>query len=118
MSTITMDIPDDLVERLKPVEDQLPQILALGLREWYAASQLDLTGAAEVLEFLAELPAPAEILALRPSAEMQVRVTELLDKNRTVGLTTAEAREWEQYEYLEHLVRVAKAKAYARLYPS
>lgn len=115
MSTLTLNIPDDLVEQLKPVEQALPQILVLGLREWYAASQPHFVGAAQVMEFLAGLPAPAEILALRPTSELQARVSALLDKNRAEGLNAAETQEWEQYAYLEHLVRLAKANAYAKL---
>ena len=52
-----------------------------------------------------------EILSLRPSNALQSRVQELLEKNREEGLTPAEEQEWQQYEYLEHLVRMAKARA-------
>jgi uncharacterized protein YnzC (UPF0291/DUF896 family) len=52
-----------------------------------------------------------EILSLRPSDALQSRVRELLEKNREEGLTPAEEQEWQQYEYLEHLVRMAKARA-------
>ena len=34
-----------------------------------------------------------------------------MEKNRKVDLTDDEEAEWQRYEYLEHLVRVAKAKA-------
>ena len=67
------------------------------------------------LDFLASLPEPEEIVALRPSKVLEDRVRDLLEKNRTVGLTADEQREWEQYEYLEHLVRRAKARAYLKL---
>lgn len=116
MSPIIVSVPDELAEQLKPVENQLPRILALGLRELYAQEQPHFAGSAQVLEFFAGLPTPDEILALQPSTELQTRVSELLEKNRTEGLSTSEAQEWEQYEYLEHLVRLAKAKAYAKLY--
>ena len=116
MSPITVSIPDELAQQLKPVEQQLPRILALGLRELYATAQPRFAGAAQVLEFFAALPTPEEILALQPANELQERVSELLEKNRAEGLSTSEAQEWEQYEYLEHLVRLAKAKAYAKLH--
>lgn len=35
---ITLNVPDELATRLRPVEDQLPQILEWGLRELSAAS--------------------------------------------------------------------------------
>lgn len=72
MSAITLHIPDDLAERLPGREDQLAQILELGLRE------IDITpggfaGTSDVLELLASLPAPEAILALRPSEQLQQR---------------------------------------------
>jgi len=54
-------------------------------------------------------------LALRPSETLQAQITALLDKNRSEGLTPNEELAWEQYQYLEHLVRIAKAKAYLKL---
>ncbi len=112
---VTLDIPEELATRLNLLEDQLPQILELGLRELNAISQTGFTGMAEVLEFLAQLPAPEEIIALRPSEALQARITSLLEKNRTQGLTSVEEQVWEHYQYLEHLVRIAKAKAYLKL---
>lgn len=112
---IRVDIPDELALRLSPLQDQLPQILELGLREWNAMGQSGFSGLAEVLEFLANLPASEEILALQPSEMLQQQVEQLLEKNRTIGLTADEERSWQQYEYVEHLVRMAKAKALLKL---
>lgn len=113
--TLTLDLSEDLEGRLRPFEDQLPQILELGLRELNAVAQPGFAGIAEVLELLAGLPSPEEILALRPSPALQDRINALLEKNRTQGLTQTEEQEWERFQYLEHLVRIAKAKAKARL---
>ena len=112
---IKVEIPDELAFRLSPLQDQLPQILELGLREWNAIGQSGFSGLAEVLEFLANLPSSEEILALKPSETLQQQITSLLEKNRTVGLTIEEERLWQQYEYIEHLVRMAKAKALLNL---
>ncbi len=112
---ITLDLPEELVSRLSSLEDKLPQILELGLRELNASSQTGFAGIAEVLEFLATLPTPEEIIALRPSEALQTQISSLLEKNRTQGLTPAESQIWEQYQYLEHLIRIAKAKAYLKL---
>jgi len=112
---ITLNIPEEMVIRLRSVEEHLPQILELGLREFNATAQSGFEGIAEVVEVLAGLPNPEEILALRPSDTLQARIRALLEKNRTEGLTAAEAREWAQYEYLEHVVRLAKARAALKL---
>lgn len=115
LAPVTFEISSELANRLRPFESQVSRILELGLREFDATEQTGFEGAAEVLELLATLPTPEEILALRPSRPLQNRVRELLEKNRNAGLNADEEREWEQYQYLEHLVRVAKARAYAKL---
>jgi hypothetical protein len=112
---VTLDIPEELAAQLGPLEAHLPKILELGLRELNASAQAGFEGAAEVLEFLAKLPTPEEIIDLHPSEALQTQVSALLEKNRTEGLTSSEERQWQRYQYLEHLVRIAKAEAYAKL---
>ncbi len=112
---MSLDLSEDLAARLRPHRDELPRILELGLREMRAAEQPGFKGMAEVLETLAALPTPQEVLALRPSPALAERLRALLDKNRTEGLSPDEEREWEGYQYMEHLVRIAKAKALAAL---
>ena len=112
---ITLDIPEELVTRLRPLEAQLPRILELGLRGLHTAAQPGFEEVADVLEVLAKLPTPEEVLALRPSEALQTRMSALLEKNRTEGLSPAEEQEWEQYQYLEHIVRLAKAQASLKL---
>ena len=77
MQQITIDVPDEIAMRLASRPNELPQILALGLREVNAnLSQ----GLSEVLEFLVKQPQPQEILALRLSTEVQAEVDLLLEK--------------------------------------
>src|SRR5262249_44989097 len=111
---VTLNIPDELAGRLRRLqlsEDQLRRVLELGLQKWNTAQPSEFAGVADVLETLARLPTPEEVLALRPAAALQARLQTLLEKNRTAGLLPEEEREWEQYQYLEHLVRLAKAQA-------
>lgn len=115
MIPITFNISEELSLRLRPLESQLPQILELGMRELNASSQPGFKGAADILEFLASLPSPEEIIAMRPSQALQNQIDTLLEKNRTSQLTPQEEQLWEQYQYLEHLIRIAKAKAYVKL---
>ena len=118
MSAITLQLPDELALRLRGHEDRLPEILELGLRNISANSQAGFEGANDVLEMLAQLPSPQEVMALSPSAQLSARVVELLAINRESGLNAIEQREWERYEYLEHLVRMAKSNANRRLIES
>lgn len=108
---VIVDLPDDLASELQSHQGQLPRILELGLRELAAPLGSAYEGTTQVLETLATLPTPEEVLLLRPSAALQARITELLERNRAQGLSESEEKEWQRYEYVEHLVRIAKAKA-------
>jgi hypothetical protein len=118
MASITLSLPDDLASQLRARPEQLPRILELGLRELNAGGQAGFDGAADVLELLAALPSPQEIVNLRPSPRLASRVAELIEKSKAGELSRAEEEDWERYEYLEHLVRMAKAAAQLRLSPS
>lgn len=108
---LTLEISDELANELKRVEGDLAKILELGLREHKASTSQGFSGAAELLEFLATLPSPDEILSLQPSSPVQERVSFLTQKAKSDGLSHDEEAEWEQYQYLEHLVRMAKIAA-------
>ncbi|WP_438021800.1 hypothetical protein [Sorangium sp. So ce233] len=115
MAAITLDLPDELADRLRSLSDRLPSILELGLRELDASSVISFSGAADILELLASLPTPEEVLALEPSPQLQTRTSELLYKSRTAGLSPAEEAEWQHHQFVEHLVRLAKATAGLKL---
>lgn len=112
---ITIDVPEALLTKLNALEQSLPQVLELGINELSARPQPGFTGFAEVLEFLADLPTSEEILALRPSETLQAQINQLAEKHKAEALTPQEQQLWQQYEYLEHLVSMAKAKAYLKL---
>jgi hypothetical protein len=64
----------------------------------------------EVAEFLAKLD-PEKLLELKPSAEVQDRVEELIEKKKESGLTPDEQYELDRYLALEYLISLAKARA-------
>ncbi len=106
---ITVTLPDELATRLQPVRNQLPQILEMGIREWEAHQSAGFAGLVDVMKTLTTVPAPHEVLALRPSPVLQDRINELLEKSQRSSLSLDEQMEWDQYEYVEHLVRLANA---------
>ena len=108
MVKVTVQIPPKLALWLQPVQDRLVEIIELGLRA-ITPAQYGLHS--EVIEFLACGPTSQDIIAFRPSVEAQARVTELLDKNRTGTLTPAEQAELDQYERLDYLITLVKARA-------
>jgi hypothetical protein len=115
MASITVSLPDDLAAQLRTQQQQLPRILEMGLRELNASGQSGFDGAADVLELLAALPTPEEILKLRPTPRLSARVAEMVEKSRNGEMTPLDEEDWQRYEYLEHLVRVAKAAAQRKL---
>lgn len=113
---VTLDLPEPLALDLTRRKRQSAAIVSAGLREVCAGSgRAGFNGLAAVLEKLASLPSAKEVLALRASKALQDRIEELLEKNRNEGLNRSEQEEWERYELVEHLVRIAKVRALAQL---
>jgi hypothetical protein len=65
----------------------------------------------EVINFLAAGTSPDNIVAFRPSEEVRLRVAHLIELDKSDALTPEEKSELEHYVQLEHLMRLAKARA-------
>lgn len=65
----------------------------------------------EVVDFLAAGRSPAEIVEFRPSEEARARVYDLVAREKGDGLSAEEAMELDDYMWLEHLMRLTKARA-------
>ncbi len=65
----------------------------------------------EIVDFIASGVTPEDILRFHPSEEAQERVRALIAKEKTTGLTPEERVELDHYLYLEHIMRLAKARA-------
>ena len=65
---------------------------------------------AEVADLLATRPTRDEILAFRPSEEVETRFAELIAKQRAGGLSDGEQEEFEQFQQTEMLLRLLKAR--------
>ncbi len=65
----------------------------------------------EVIDFLAAGASPRELAEYRPSAEARARVADLLSKEKTASLSSEEAAELQNYLQLEHIMRLASARA-------
>lgn len=64
----------------------------------------------EVAEFIASVN-PAKVLAFRPSEETKQRVSDLIEREKSVGVSAEEKSELDYYMQLEHLMRMAKIMA-------
>lgn len=65
----------------------------------------------ELIDFIAAGTTPNNVVAFRPSKETKQRIADLLQCEKTTGLTVDESSELEHYVQLEHLMRLAKARA-------
>jgi hypothetical protein len=127
MAELTIHVPDELAQRLEPLQDRLPELLTRLVEtlspRTVSADVLSLVtnptdaplAYAEVLDFLLTRPTPQDIIAFRVSPAAQARLRALLDRNREDELNAAEAAELDLYEQLEHLMLLLKAKARAQL---
>ena len=65
----------------------------------------------EIIDFFAAGTTPRNIVEFHPSDKAQERVDHLLAKSGEGELTSTERSELEHYLQLEHLMRLAKARA-------
>lgn len=65
----------------------------------------------EIIEFIAAGTTSAGVAAFEPSPEARERVQELLARERDGELSVDEAAELDHFMQLEHLMRLAKARA-------
>jgi predicted DNA-binding protein len=136
MAELTIQIPDELAQRLEPLRNHLPELLSQLLDSTSSSSaspavpsefRSAVTATAnlqeipqaylEVLDFLVTRPTPQNIVAFKVSPEAQERLSSLLDKNREGILTDSEVAELDVYEQLEHLMILMKARAIASVNP-
>jgi len=119
MATITLEVPDELAQRLHGVGEGLPSLLR------YALDLAGIPGSTivsemsspwnEVIVFLGSRPTMQEILDYKISDEGQERLETLLDTNREGTLTPPERDELEEFLQINHLFIMLKAHLRATL---
>jgi hypothetical protein len=68
----------------------------------------------EIIDFIAAGTTPESLVAFRPSAAAKAKVADLIRRDKTIGLSQDERAELNHYLHVEHMMRLAKARA--RLY--
>ena len=66
---------------------------------------------AEIIDFIASGTTPSSVISFQASEETKDRVADLIYREKTTGLTTEESSELNDYLQLEHIMRLAKARA-------
>jgi hypothetical protein len=124
MAELTIQISDELAQRLEPLQNRLPELL------WRLLDVVNIPTTSEptvkteitdipavyqeVIDFLINRPTPEEIIAFKVSPQAQTRLEELLEKNRSATISSVELAELDVYEQLEHLMILLKARALKR----
>ena len=65
----------------------------------------------EVVDFIAAGTTPRRVIAFHPSEASQERVADLLAREKNGDLAPGEKSELDNYMQIEHLMRLAKARA-------
>ena len=118
MTTITLELPEELAVRLAPLRNRLPELLSQLLDSESAEKKFTLSGTVmthpvflELIDFLAARPTAKQVLTHKASSAVQERLEELLDKNREEELTAAEEEEMDAYRLVNHVMILLKARA-------
>lgn len=117
MTTITLEVPDELAGRLAALQTHLPQLLTFALDLLGTPSNrpsllnVNSPVLTEIIDFLARGPSSTDLLAYKVSPNAQMRLEELLDTKREQGLTPQEAAELDTYQQVNHLLILLKARA-------
>lgn len=123
MTEITIQLPQDIVTRLSPVQDNLPQLLKQ-IAQAVPTDRPEEIGSQtavaypvynEFLNFLLTAPSPEEVVSFKVTAATQNRLRELLAKNEESTLTESEQSELDAYEQVEYVMTLLKAKAHSQL---
>jgi hypothetical protein len=65
----------------------------------------------EIIDFIAAGTTPEAVAGFRPSLEAQERLAALLEREKANGLSLEEKAEVDHFMDLEHILRMAKARA-------
>ena len=69
----------------------------------------------EIIDFIASGATPKEVVNFRPSEATRDRVAELIHRGKVDGLSADETAELNHYLEIEHIMRLAKARARQRI---
>jgi len=117
MTTITLEVPDELATQFKVDPDTLPSLIREAISAKFSKLQEADEQEAEspvydeLIEFLSSSPTTEQIVKFKISPDAQERLEDLLYKNREAVLSQSEKTELATYLQLSHLVTRLKARA-------
>jgi len=69
----------------------------------------------EIVDFMAARPTLEDMSTFRFSVEVEAHINEILEANRQRRLTDAEAADLDEFDKLEHMMRMVKLTAQEKL---
>ncbi|QSJ19753.1 hypothetical protein JYQ62_14190 [Nostoc sp. UHCC 0702] len=124
MPQLTIEISDELAQRLEPFQNQLSELvtrlITTNLLGDTASNVVPNSTQPspiylEVLDFLVTRPTYEQILAFKVSERSQAQLQTLLEKNREGNLSSFETAELNLYEQLDALMTMLKVRAYSAI---
>ncbi|MEH2416273.1 hypothetical protein [Nostoc sp.] len=125
MAEFTIQIPDELAQRLEPLQNRLPELLwrlldvvnlPITIQPTVNPETTNIPAVyQEIIDFLIKGLKPEEIINFKVSFQSQTRLQELLEKNRSATLSQMELAELDVYEQLEQMMILLKARAYSAI---
>lgn len=112
MVEMTMQVPDELAQRIRPLDRWLPAIIELSL---IGCKTLAAATAAEIIEFLISNPSSREVMVFQASERAQDRLRRLLTLNEAGLLSEVEHDELDELGQIEHILIMLKADVASRL---
>ncbi len=65
----------------------------------------------EVIDFIAAGTTPSNVVASQPSDESKRRIRQLIEREKLANISPEEKSELDHYIQLEHIMRLARARA-------
>jgi hypothetical protein len=107
MVQMTMNVSEELAERLRPIGPWLPTVLELSLLGFKTVAAATAT---EVIEFLSHDPTPQAVLHYYISEPAQDRLRRLLTLNAAGMLGETEQQELDELQRIEYVLIMLKAQ--------
>lgn len=112
MTVLTIQVSDELAERIEPLGEWLSTIIELGLLGFKTTAAATVS---EVVEFLAANPSPHQVLDYHVSSTAQQRLERLLTLNEAGLLAEEEQLVLDELQQLEHVLIMLKARVQEQL---
>ena len=109
MVEITMQVSNSLATRIQSLGDWSSTIIELKLVDFKFKSTIE--ASTKLIDLLSQNPSPQKVLDYFISDKHQKRLNELLEMNREGKTTENHQSEMDEWEKLEHIAIMMKAKA-------